>query len=119
MRTATVTFAGKQYEVKRLPVIQAVAWRKKAEALLEAFPALAEMYNQEAENTVKASLEVFKASNDVIEQLIDVVFSADGALANDKSKILEVIDDSELLEAFQTIMLCNAPLASMAVSQDI
>lgn len=111
MRSATVVLAGKAYTVQRLPAMRAIQWRKRAQQLLDAFPAIQEIYERETENLVKASAEVYRAANGAVEALVEVVLDADPGLAADRDFILDNAMEDEFLTAFQGVMLLNAPLS--------
>jgi len=114
MRTAKIVLAGKEYEIRRLPAVRAIAWRKAAQELLDVFPALADAYQQETANVVAAGVDLFRQASGIVESLIEVVLSADVTLNADRERILETADDEEFLEAFQQALLLNTPLSSLA-----
>ena len=115
MRTTTVKLGGKEYEVQRLPAMRAIAWRKQASALLDRFPSLIKVYDGETINTVQASADLFRTASGVVEELIECVLASDSALEADRVLLLEAAYEDEFLEAFQRVMLLNAPLSGMAV----
>lgn len=118
-KSAEITLAGRVYAVRRLPVRPAMAWRKRAETLLSALPQLAEKFGAETDNVVQTGLDVFGVADELINQLIELVFSGSPELAAHKDEILETLDDGDLFEAFQTLLVLNLPLASVVASQGL
>jgi len=117
MRTVTIVLGGASWTVARLPALRAIAWRKGAEGLLEELPALAKLYDTETQSQadlVAAALVMYREAGAVVERIIESVLTASDELVLRRDEILETATEEELLAAFQTLLLLNAPLAGLA-----
>lgn len=113
-KSANVTLAGKTYEIHRLPAMKAIVWRKSAQELMDKFPKLAEAYQQETDNVVASGVEVLRMANGLVESLVEIVMNADPNLDADKDFILGNAFDEEFIKAFETILVLNFPLSTLA-----
>jgi hypothetical protein len=112
-----VVLGGTRYLVARRPAIPAARWRREAEGLLEELPALAQLYQREAEPGVEmaaALLELYTAAGSLVEKMLEVVLAAAEPLAADRARIEATVTEEELLEGLSVLLLLNAPLAGMA-----
>jgi hypothetical protein len=116
MAETQVALGGQIYTVRRMPTARAVAWRKRANAIVEALPAIAEQYAAEGDDLVKSAGKLLGVASDTVEAMMHLVIDADVRLQADKEHILDSAFDDEYLEAFQSILLLNAPLAGAAHS---
>lgn len=116
MAETTIALGGQLYTVRRMPSARAIAWRKRANAIVEALPGIAAEYEQESDDLLKAAGRLLTVADAVMAEMIEVVLDADLALQADKQHILDTAFDEEYLEAFQGILLLNSPLAGAAHS---
>ena len=117
MRNVTIVLGGRSFVVARLPALRAIAWRKGAEALLEELRGLIKLYDRESQTPaelVEASLVLYRQAGAVVEQVIEVVLGASDELTLQRDAILDTAAEDELMLAFQTLLLLNAPLAGLA-----
>lgn len=117
MRTVTIVLGGASWTVARMPALRAIAWRRGAEQLLADMPALAKLYDTETKSQselIEASLLMYREAGAVVERMIEVVLGASDELTQRRDLILDSATEEELLAAFQTLLLLNAPLAGLA-----
>lgn len=113
MPKTTITLGGQEYTIRRMPIGRVLAWRKRANAVVDALPPIMEQYQGEHEEweLVKAAGAIFRLADGTVEAMLECVLAASTELAADRERILEHAMEDEVWEAFQAALLLNAPLA--------
>jgi hypothetical protein len=111
-----VALGGQLYPVRRMPAMKAIAWRKRAAPIVDTLQDLAEKYGASGDNLIGMAGALLHAADGLMGEMIEVVIVAGPELEADRKHIEEAAFEEEYLEAFQSILLLNAPLAGAAHS---
>lgn len=116
MAETTVALGGQIYPVRRMPAVRAIAWRKRATPIVDRLQGITEKYAASGDNLVAMAGALLHEADGFMEEMIEVVLAAGPEIERDREHILDTAFEEEYLEAFQQVLLLNAPLAGAAHS---
>jgi len=103
-----VSFGGKEYEIKPLPIVKASPWRKKFIALMSEVSMLASITSDDKETFLKALSDILIKEPD---KLVDLLFE----YIPNREEIENIASSQEILKAIEEVVALEAPFLGAAI----
>lgn len=117
MRTETVQLGGNEYTISELPLRKNAEWRAKLDETLQAFGDLLGMAERIELSDTGNVLSILRDASKMIvhspDLAIDLFFAYAVELEADRDKIMDAAYESELMEAFKSVLKLAYPFGGL------
>lgn len=118
MRTETITLGGQEYELQELPLRKNAEWRAQLEARLQEFTELMGRATTTELTDTGSVLPILREASQMVlhspDTLAELLFAYAPELAQQREQILDSAYESELMEAFGSVLKLAFPFGRLA-----